>query len=57
MLVYGTGAKLSYADRKAVKEIAAAARSGHGLRSIVRAVVSPSHLSSTKPLIQPSHAT
>jgi hypothetical protein len=39
MLVYGTGAKLSYADRKAVKEIAAAARSGHGLRSIVRAVV------------------
>jgi hypothetical protein len=39
MLVYGTGATLSYADRKAVKEITAVARNGHGLRSIVHAVV------------------
>ncbi|NDC52981.1 MAG: DUF1592 domain-containing protein [Planctomycetia bacterium] len=39
LLAYGTGAALSYADRKAVDEIAAAARTGHGLRSIVHAVV------------------
>ncbi|MFM8495389.1 MAG: DUF1592 domain-containing protein [Planctomycetia bacterium] len=46
LLAYGTGATLSYADRKAVKEIAAAARNGHGLRSVVHAVVShPTFLS------------
>jgi len=46
LLVYGTGATLSYADRRAVKEIAAAARAGHGMRSIVHAVVShPTFLS------------
>jgi hypothetical protein len=46
MLVYGTGASLSYADRKAVDEIANAARSGHGLRSILHAVVThPTFLS------------
>jgi len=39
MLVYGTGANLSYADRKAVDDIANAARSGHGLRSVLHAVV------------------
>jgi hypothetical protein len=39
LLVYGTGATLSYADRQALAEIAAAARDGHGLRSIVHAVV------------------
>ncbi len=46
LLVYGTGARLSYADRKAVGEIAAAARNGRGLRSIVHAVVThPTFLS------------
>jgi len=40
LLVYGTGASLSYADRKAVAEIATTARNGHGLRSILHAVVS-----------------
>jgi len=39
MLVYGTGATLSYADRKAVAEIAGTVRNGHGLRSILHAVV------------------
>ena len=39
LLVYGTGATLSYADRQAVDEIAAAAGDGLGLRSIVHAVV------------------
>lgn len=39
LLVYGTGATLSYADRKAVDEIANAARAGHGLRSVIHAVV------------------
>jgi hypothetical protein len=39
LLVYGTGATLSYADRQAVAEIAAAAGAGHGLRSLVQAVV------------------
>ena len=46
MLAYGTGATLSYADRKAVKEIASAARNGHGLKSVVHAVVThPTFLS------------
>ena len=40
MLVYGTGATLSFKDRSAVAEIAAAAAAGgHGLRSILHAVV------------------
>lgn len=46
MLVYGTGGMLSYADRKAVGDIAAAVRNGHGLRSVVHAVVThPTFLS------------
>jgi hypothetical protein len=46
MLVYGTGGTISYADRKAVAEIAAAVRDGHGMRSIVHAVVThPTFLS------------
>jgi len=46
LLAYGTGASLSYADRKSVDEIAAAARNGHGLRSIIHAVVThPTFLS------------
>jgi len=39
LLVYGTGATLSYADRRAVAEIAAAAGEHRGLRSLVHAVV------------------
>lgn len=46
LLVYGTGGTLSYADRKAVEEIANAARPGRGLRSVVHAVVThPTFLS------------
>ena len=46
LLAFGTGASLSYADRKSVDEIAAAARNGHGLRSIIHAVVThPTFLS------------
>jgi hypothetical protein len=41
LLVYGTGARLSFADREAVGEIARqAAAEGHGMRSILHAVVS-----------------
>jgi len=40
LLVYGTGAVLSFKDRQAVAEIAAAAAAdGHGVRSILHAVV------------------
>lgn len=40
MLVYGTGATLSFKDREAVAEIAAAAAAErHGLRSILHAVI------------------
>ncbi len=40
LLVYGTGATLSYADRKAVAAIAArGARNDHGVRSILHEVV------------------
>ena len=40
LLVYGSGAELSYADRQAVEDIAkAAAREGHGVRSILLEVI------------------
>lgn len=40
LLAYGTGASLSYADRKAVDAIAKqAAAAGHGVAAVVRAVV------------------
>jgi len=40
MVVYGTGARLSFADRDAIAEIArTTAEKGHGIRSILHAVV------------------
>ena len=40
MVVYGTGARLSFADRDAIAEITAAAgKTGYGVRSILHAVV------------------